>query len=797
MEIIKDFKLTINQRKILDTLHCDSNSEFYDEVIDTYNELSKLIMENVEPKAFVKIKPKDNDLKFKETAHCSNIVYCLITLGNKIGDFSNDFFNEGDYLKGMLFDTMTDQLLFNLSYELYLKVVKLTKNLNLGLTSRLSPGECYEDIPLEFNKVIYDEFSINEVALTEGFMYNPVKTLGFFYGADKSLKSSRVDHNCNRCNTINCIYKDQVSKVKVIRKDYTKEITCKKDSNVLDELNRNNIFIPSHCNGLGKCGKCKIKIKEGFLIQEDSNGLNSVDNTSEKSILSCASYIIDDCTLELVNSEEGNFNILTSFVNNGICKNSLENSSFKIHNLNLTKKNFKNGESITEAIEGLMGNKLEFSLKALRNIGTLINTTEKIEYLLVENSYVIDALSCNSKAYGICVDIGTTTIVMNLIDLIDGKILNTYSLLNKQRQYGADVISRILFSMEGGKETLNTCILETLIDGIKILCCIENNYVYESVKQITISGNTTMIHLLLGIPCDLLGTAPFNSVTNNFMTFSFYEVFNSDILQCSVKILPGISTFVGGDIVSDMLYSKFAESEEINLLLDIGTNGEIVIGNKDKILCTATAAGPAFEGANIYCGTGSINGAIYKVDITEDIIHYDTILNKDPIGICGSGLISIISESLKNNIVDETGLIINEYYKEKGIVIAYNNLGEAIFINQKDIRELQLAKSAIKSGIEILLTNYDCTYKDIKNLYIAGGFGNNMDIASAINIGLIDNALKDKVKLIGNGSIGGAMEVLCDNLATDKIAKIKSISHSINIAETKEFNDLFIENLSF
>jgi uncharacterized 2Fe-2S/4Fe-4S cluster protein (DUF4445 family) len=237
-------------------------------------------------------------------------------------------------------------------------------------------------------------------------------------------------------------------------------------------------------------------------------------------------------------------------------------------------------------------------------------------------------------------------------------------------------------------------------------------------------------------------------------------------------------------------------TEKINMLIDIGTNGETVLGNKNKMLCLAAAAGPAFEGANISCGTGSVSGAVSEVKIYESNIKYTTINNAPPIGICGSGVVSITAECLKNEIVDETGRFSNSYGAKK-IVIATGEDNKEIAFTQKDIRELQLAKSAIRSGIDILIEKYNCSFEDIDTVYIAGGFGNNINIESAAYIGLIPEELKSKVKSVGNTSLGGTVKYLLSEQGGEALSYIAEHIEYIDMSIEETFSKLFMENMMF
>lgn len=385
------------------------------------------------------------------------------------------------------------------------------------------------------------------------------------------------------------------------------------------------------------------------------------------------------------------------------------------------------------------------------------------------------------------IDIGTTTIAM----LFAGE---EYLAVNRQRMYGADVISRIKASTEGRGAELQRSIRKDLWTGIVKL----TEYGTRLPDRIVIAANTTMIHLLMGYPCDGLGVYPFTpynieAICSDIRAVLGYAAellkgayINEEFYNTPVHILPGISAFVGADIVSDMLVCGISKSSKVDMLIDLGTNGEMVIGNKDKILVTSTAAGPAFEGGNIICGTGSVPGAISGAEIKENKIRLKTIMNVEPVGICGTGVIEVLYELLKAGIVDETG-----YMEEEKVVLHENDEGEQICFYRQDVRELQLAKSAIRAGAETLMLHYGVTAQEIGTVYLAGGFGYYINIEKAVGIGLFPEEFKDKIKVIGNASLKGTFIYNIDS----KEESGKPVE--VELANDKKFSELYMEYMFF
>lgn len=398
------------------------------------------------------------------------------------------------------------------------------------------------------------------------------------------------------------------------------------------------------------------------------------------------------------------------------------------------------------------------------------------------------SLNKKDESYFIAIDIGTTTLALVLANVSDGSIVKKYTTANPQRLFGADVISRIKASNEGKGHILKTLIRNELLNGINTLvedCTVKR----QDIRKIVISGNTAMIHLFMGYPCDGLGTYPFTPYKQGLVYASSDEIFDIEE-KIPLVILPGISVFVGGDITAGLMACSFYHMEKPCLFIDLGTNGEIALGNKEKILVTSTSAGPAFEGGNISCGVGSIPGAICHVSIRDGSISYETIDGAPPVGLCGTGIIELTSQLLKEGIIDSSGLLIDEYF-DKGF-----DIGSIKFL-QEDIRKLQLAKAAIRAGVQILIDNYGITYEQLDRVYIAGGFGYYLDIIKAIDIGLLPQVVLNKTEAVGNTALSGAILAAIDSHGTKKVEHIVSVSEEIHLSNEKDFNDLFIRYISF
>lgn len=396
------------------------------------------------------------------------------------------------------------------------------------------------------------------------------------------------------------------------------------------------------------------------------------------------------------------------------------------------------------------------------------------------------------REYGIAVDIGTTTLAAELVDLESGEIIDATTDVNHQRAFGADVIARMQASNEGKGPLLEQYIKDDLNKMIDVLIE-KNNPDQAKIKSIVIAGNTTMLHLLQGFSCETLGVAPFIPVDLSMRKISCEELLARQDLQAEVVILPGISAFIGGDIVAGIYSSAMWEREEPVLLLDVGTNGEMVMGNRHGLLATSAAAGPVFEGANISCGVPAVPGAISHVHIKGRENYeckVETIDQVPPIGICGTGIIDAISELVRVGLIDENGTLEEEWFEE-GFPIWENRF----FLQERDIREIQMGKSAIRAGIETLIEEYG---REPEQIYLAGGFGVYMDVASAVGIGLLPQNAERNTISIGNSSLEGAKRFLLEGERAEACLQwIVEHTREINLAMHAGFQERYMQYMFF
>ncbi len=384
------------------------------------------------------------------------------------------------------------------------------------------------------------------------------------------------------------------------------------------------------------------------------------------------------------------------------------------------------------------------------------------------------------KGYGIAIDLGTTTVVAQLIHLENGQVLNSVSAINPQAKFGGDLIARIQSCLDGKQEEQQKIIRAKIGEMIE---SVMEKYPVD-VKRVAIVGNTVMHHIFTGLKVDSLSFYPFDSPDLGEQHFSAKELNWKLGADTEIKFFPSIGSFVGSDILAGIAATKMAEREEFSVLIDLGTNGEIVVGNRDKIVCASTAAGPAFEGANINQGMRATTGAISSVTIENDKLKSHIIGNAEPKGICGSGLIDVLAILLEQEKIGMFGEI-NSGDDKIEITLQ-------VALTQQDIREFQLAKAAIATGIQLLMNRLNINYSTVENVFIAGGFGNFLTVKNVIRTGLIE-CEEEKVIKLGNTALIGAKMFLFEE--NDFIGNILSKTSHINLEGDKSFQDIYIEKM--
>jgi uncharacterized 2Fe-2S/4Fe-4S cluster protein (DUF4445 family) len=418
---------------------------------------------------------------------------------------------------------------------------------------------------------------------------------------------------------------------------------------------------------------------------------------------------------------------------------------------------------------------------------------------------------------GVALDIGATTLAASLVDRATGKVIDTFSCLNPQRSYGADVVSRITACNEGHLGDLCRLIRE---ETGKIISIFMERYPGARPELLAVAGNTAMLHIFCGVSPEGIGVYPFTPAFTGKRDYSGDEL---GLFADRVTVLPSASAYIGSDVTGGILACGMTGLDGPSMLIDIGTNGEMVLftgkAYSSRLIAASTAAGPALEGAEISCGTGGIEGAVCHVaSVAADAdakseklkLAYMTIGDKAPVGICGSGLVDLVSVLLDAGVIDETGYMERENYPLCGVSgvpsLQLNGAGEVIpasgpaapvVLTQKDVRAFQLAKGALSAGIAALLGCAGITPDKLERIFIAGGLGYYMSIENAVRTGILPPAKPGKFSVVGNTSLAGAEACLTDSGAIDRISEIAARCEALELGTLPEFSDLFMKNMIF
>ncbi len=582
---------------------------------------------------------------------------------------------------------------------------------------------------------------------------------------------------------------------------------------ILDIVWGQAIEINSICGGEGTCGKCRGKIVAGKISEPTNKEMDflSEDELKKGVVLLCQRKIIGDLTLELegISDEQKKYTPVKGFIEIGTETDPIVTKTF--HQLSSPTRN--------DPIAGL-----DRILNDLPRDTTLdIGLMPQVPRVLTQGKYnltttvfnnkviVLESGDKTSQLFGIAFDIGTTSVAGYLINLQSGKILESISAVNKQRIHGADVISRISYTVEkpDGLLEMKDKVTQT-IDGIIKDLLLASGIAPEHVCIITLVGNTVMSHFLLGVSPVGMAKAPFVPVftKNKIGTANFLGLKNLPGTARFI-LLPNIAGYVGSDTVGVILSTKIFEKPGNWLAVDIGTNGEVILSTKSRLLTCSTAAGPAFEGAFISHGMRAEPGAICKVEIKNDV-KIVVIGDQKPKGICGSGLVDTVSELIRVGIVRTNGRIkkpdecpkelpdnVRRRIKktEKGYKFVVEEGKTEVAITQKDISELQLGKGAIRAGIEVLLQEAGITNLD--GVLLAGAFGNNSRPKSLIGIGMFPDIALDRIQAVGNAAGNGAIMALLSKKQLKKAFDIPNTIEHVELSLHKSFQRQFARAISF
>ncbi len=616
---------------------------------------------------------------------------------------------------------------------------------------------------------------------------------------------------------------DAIQTYKVIFRPDNREVTVSDGSTLLEAAQAADIHLNASCNGKGSCGKCKLILEAGDIKTTPSSLLNESEK-GKNYMLACQSTVHGDVTVRIPEETlEKKLKVA------GMGKAATEQLKGLVKEINpvlveisleLTPPTLDDSVSDLDRLNrGLKKsgccdvNRLSVGLRVMRDLANVMRDDSwKITASVMRKKWAHEVLCVEAgngrpRTLGLAIDIGTTSIVVYLVDMTDGAILAATSGHNRQAACGDDVINRIVCSEKDGVKklslmglaTINALISEAL-DGVSAH--------FKQIKNVVLSGNTTMTHLLLQIEPRYIRREPYIPTVSEFPILKGGEIGLKVNPIAAVFVMPGPASYVGGDIVSGMLYAGFHREEPLTLFIDVGTNGEIVLGNKDWLMTASCSAGPAFEGGGVRWGMRAEEGAIEKISIDPKTFEatFVTVGNIPARGICGSGMIDLISEMLLAGIIDQSGKFafdtshprIKQDQDEIAYIVEFADktaIEQDIIFTESDIENIVRSKGAVYAGFTVLLNQAGLDFSMVDRVLITGGFGQYIDIEKAVTIGLLPDIDRSKFKYLGNSSAAEAyMALLSDDFRKEAITVSNSMTY-IDFSSNNQFMEEFTSAL--
>jgi uncharacterized 2Fe-2S/4Fe-4S cluster protein (DUF4445 family) len=589
---------------------------------------------------------------------------------------------------------------------------------------------------------------------------------------------------------------------------------------IIEAAGQAGIILNTPCGGEGTCGKCRVDVHGPAPEPTEAERKHlTPQELAAGARLACQLVVDHDMVVSV--PEGARFYeqvILTEGREYEVCHEPSVVKRF----VSLEKPTANDMRSDMDRLQCALssgGEPADFDLAHIRSLPGLLRASDFKVTVVQRGSTVLglEAGDTTKELWGVAFDIGTTTIVGTLINMVTGLRAGVASRTNPQVRFGDDVVSRIRFASDHphGLQELNKCVVNCLNDIIQELASAAHIQT-ENIYEVTAVGNTTMAHILLAINPATIAQAPYVSVFRESIDVGAAELGLSVNENANLHVLPNIAGFIGSDTVGVILAAGLMHCDDVKLAIDIGTNGEVVIGNKDRLLACSCAAGPAFEGARIRFGMRAADGAISKVVFNEEV-EVSVIGGGRARGICGSGLLDVVAEMLRVGIVDSTGRMVSadtappslpaglrqalttfDGQPAMTLVDAHESrTGEPIVITQRDVRELQLAKGAIWAGIQVLSEQFGVKAVDVSQILLAGGFGNFLRRSNAKRIGLLPDVPTARIEFIGNAAFVGARMALVCRSAREEAMRISEKVEYVELANSPDFQMLFAEAMMF
>jgi uncharacterized 2Fe-2S/4Fe-4S cluster protein (DUF4445 family) len=604
--------------------------------------------------------------------------------------------------------------------------------------------------------------------------------------------------------------------VKVVFQPLGRTVHAPKGSTVLDAAREAGLDLHTPCGGRGTCGGCRVV----FTADAPEPTTEDREYLSEKELasgfrLACRAVVNDDC---VVTVPAETLRKDSKFLLHGITRDvKLDPSVLKVI-FNVKAASLEDQRADADRLTAALAEKgcqVTISDEALPSLSLAMRSGGTVAAYISDDEVIeVRPEASAGGVYSVAFDVGTTTVVGMLLDLETGEEKAVAARTNPQVSYGDDVVSRISFASEGGLDKLQAAIIGCINEIIADVAA-KADVSTASIYQVVICGNTTMGHLILGVDPSSVAQAPYVAVFRSAVKTSSRALGIEVSPAGRVVFLPNVAGFIGGDTVGVMLAADYAHSDRLRLAVDIGTNGEIVIGNGKRLLAASAAAGPAFEGARIRHGMRAADGAIESVRVVDGRLTVETINSAPPVGICGTGLIDAVAALLDEGLIDPAGRLLSpdevphasEDLKsrlvENSIGPAFLLAGETdgaareVVLGQRDIRELQLAKGAIAAAVAILLKEYGATPDDLDEVLLAGAFGSYIKKESALRIGLLPAVPPEKMSQIGNAAGTGSKLVALDSDLLAEAERLSVKTRYVELAGRADFQTIFADSMMF
>ena len=593
-----------------------------------------------------------------------------------------------------------------------------------------------------------------------------------------------------------------------------KEVRVPTGVPVFDAASWNGIAIDSTCGGHGTCKKCKVRIVEGAMppVQSLDRRAFSQEQLDDGWRLACVARTSGDVVVDVppltTRPKAATFGVGRQV----ILRPSVQKRFVQLTEPTLTDQR-TDSQRIFDELDDL---ELTVDLDVYRTLGkTLRESDFQVTAVIADNRLIaVEPGDTTSRSFGLAFDLGTTTVVANLMDITTGTPAAVTSMLNKQQPYGADVIARISATMLDTEALghLQHLARETL-DTLAKEACAEAGVDANEIYEVALAGNATMVHLLLGIDPEPLGVAPFILAARQFEYVMASDLGLTTHPRAPATVIPALGAYVGGDIIAGALASGMDRDKRLRLFIDIGTNCEIVVADGERIMATAAPAGPAFEAASIKCGMRAAPGAIEVVKVTDDDIELQVIGDEPAVGLCGSGLVDAVAELVRVGVLDASGRFapveqvqethphlaerMTKLGEEKVFVLAEREGDEPVVLSQRDVRELQFAKAAIATGWHLLFEEFGINEADVQQVLLAGSFGTYLSASSAVRIGLVPKLPVLRIVSAGNVAGEGAKMVLLSAAERHGVVTLLREIEYIELSDRGDFNDRFVDQLAF